>query len=144
LTSLGIIISLAFRILRAMSDKIDNTEKLVRHWLDSADKNYITMQHLIASKDYNWALFMGHLVIEKTLKAIFVSRMSQHAPFTHDLLRLATKAGLDLTDAQQEWLDNITTFNLNARYDNYKQDFYKLCTKEYTDTWIGKIETLKH
>ena len=67
MTSLGIVISLTFRTLRAMSDKIEDTEKIVQHWLDSANRNYTTMQHLITSKDYSWALFMGHLVIE-TLK----------------------------------------------------------------------------
>ncbi len=126
-----------------MSDKIENIDKIVQHWLESAEQNHITMQHMIESKDYNWALFMGHLVIEKILKAIYVKRLQRHAIFTHDLLRLATKIGIDLTDEQQEWLDEITTFNLNARYDNYKQDFYRLCTKDFTAKWIERIETLR-
>lgn len=67
----------------------------------------------------------------------------RHASFSHDLLLLASKAVLKLSDEQQEWLDEITTFNLNARYDNYKQDFHKHCTKEFTDEWIIRIETFK-
>ena len=40
------------------------------------------MQHLIKSKDYSWALFLGHLVIEKNLKAIYVKRFQKHVlPF---------------------------------------------------------------
>jgi hypothetical protein len=39
---------------------------------------------------------------------------------------------LDLPANYDEWLDEITTFNINARYDNYKQDFHKLCTEEFT------------
>jgi len=101
------------------------------------------MQHLIKSKDYSWALFLGHLVIEKTLKAIYVRRFQKHAIFTHDLLRLASKIGLELSEEQQDWLDKITTFNLNARYDNYKQDFYKLCTKDFSAVWVDRIVTLK-
>ena len=126
-----------------MGEKIENIDNIVKHWLDSAEQNYSTMQHMIVSKDYSWALFIGHLVIEKTLKAIYVSRFKKHAVFTHDLLRLAKKAELDLTEEQEEWLDEITTFNLNARYDNYKQDLYKLCTKDFTEKWIDRIETLK-
>ena len=72
-----------------------------------------------------------------------MSKLQKHAIFTHDLLRLATKVGLKMTEEQMEWLDEITTFNLNARYDNYKQDFYKLCTKEFTEKWIERIETLR-
>jgi len=63
--------------------------------------------------------------------------------FSHDLLRLASKTGIELTEEQEEWLDEITTFNLNARYDNYKQDFYNRCTKEFTEIWIERIKTLR-
>ena len=29
------------------------------------------------------------------------------------------------------------------RYDSYKQDFYKLCTKEFADVWINNITELR-
>ena len=82
-------------------------------------------------------------MIEKTLKAIYVRRFQKHAIFTHDLLRLASKIGLELSEEQQEWLDKITTFNLTTQYDNYKQDFYNLCTKEFSAVGIDRIVTLK-
>ncbi|MDH5367508.1 MAG: HEPN domain-containing protein [Cyclobacteriaceae bacterium] len=126
-----------------MENKIDDIEKIVQHWLDSADKNQSTMEHLVDSQDYSWALFLGHLVIEKTLKALYVKRLEKHAIFSHDLLRLANKIDISLTEEYEEWLDMITTFNLNARYDNYKQDFYNLCTKDFTNTWLDKIEKLR-
>jgi HEPN domain-containing protein len=124
-----------------MDEEIENIEKIIKYWLNSAEQNYNTMRNMLDSKDYSWALFLGHLVIEKTLKAIYVSRLKKHAIFSHDLLRLANKIGLELSNQQQEWLDEITTFNLNARYDNYKQDFHKLCTKEFATIWIERIET---
>jgi len=126
-----------------MDDKIENIDKIVQHWLDSADKNHETMIHLVDSKDYSWALFLGHLVIEKTLKALYVKRLQKHAIFSHDLLRLSKKIDLELSEDFEEWLDEITTFNLNARYDNYKQDFYQLCTKEFADTWLDRIEKIR-
>ena len=126
-----------------MDDKIENIDKIVQHWLDSADKNHETMIHLVDSKDYSWALFLGHLVIEKSLKALYVKRLQKHAIFSHDLLRLSKKIDLELSEDFEEWLDEITTFNLNARYDNYKQDFYQLCTKEFADTWLDRIEKIR-
>src|SRR5690606_9894143 len=125
--------------LKTMDEEIENIEKIIKYWLNSAEQNYNTMRNMLDSKDYSWALFLGHLVIEKTLKAIYVSRLKKHAIFSHDLLRLANKIGLELSNQQQEWLDEITTFNLNARYDNYKQDFHKLCTKEFATIWIERI-----
>lgn len=58
-------------------------------------------------------------------------------------MRLSKKTGLAITEETEEWLDDISTFNLNARYDNYKQDFYRLCTKEFTEIWIERIEKLR-
>ena len=41
------------------------------------------------------------------------------------------------------WLDTITTFNINARYDSYKQSFYRKCTNEFTADWIEKINEIR-
>jgi HEPN domain-containing protein len=126
-----------------MEDKIENFDKIVQHWKDASEKDSQTMQNLMKSGDYSWALFLGHLVLEKLLKALYVKNQKKHALFTHDLLRLATKAGLILNDETEEWLDDISTFNINARYDNYKQDFHKLCTKEFANLWSERIEKIR-
>ncbi len=126
-----------------MEEKIENIDTIVNYWKDSSDQNFETMQHLLHSKDYSWALFIGHLVIEKLLKALYVKKIQKHALYTHDLLRLTNKIGLVLTEEQEDWLDEISTFNLNARYDNYKQDFYKKCTKEFTIERISRIENIR-
>ena len=44
-------------------------DELVQYWMETADRDHVTMQHLYESGDYNWCLFIGHLVIEKLLKA---------------------------------------------------------------------------
>ena len=89
------------------------------------------------------ALFLGLLVIEKLLKAHYVKKLQKHPLFIHDLLRLSQKIELKLTEEQEEWLDEISTFNLNTRYDNYKQEFRKRCTPEYTAVWLNRIETIR-
>lgn len=71
-----------------MDEKIENIEKIIAYWRESSDQNYATMNNLLKSKDYSWALFIGHLVIEKLLKAHYVKAQRKHALFTHDLLRL--------------------------------------------------------
>ena len=126
-----------------MEERIEDPQKIIEYWKESSDRNYQTMQNLLSTKDYSWALFLGHLVLEKLLKAHYVKANYKHAIFTHDLLRLATKTNLTLSEKTKNWLDDISTFNMNARYDSYKQDFYKLCTKEFTDIWIDRIQTLR-
>ena len=88
--------------------------RLVAHWALSAEKDHHTMLNLMESNDYSWAMFLGHIVIEKSLKALIVKHTAQHAPFSHDLLKLANLAGLSLTTDVSDYLDAITLFNINA------------------------------
>jgi len=117
-------------------------EKLMNYWIDSAQYDYKAMNDLYKNKNFHWALFMGHLVIEKLLKAYYVKTKDKEPPFIHNLSRIAEKAELPLTEAQLDILDTITTFNIRARYDDYKLLFYKKCTPEFTKFWIEKIEDL--
>ena len=126
-----------------MSEAKINIEKITNYWITTSDRDYETMIHLFEKKDFQWALFIGHLVIERLLKAAVVGRTKNHAPFTHDLRRLAKLSQIEFNETNKKWLDTITTFNLNARYDNYKQDFYKRCTSEYTEEWVAIIKELR-
>ena len=126
-----------------MADKELNIRKIIDHWRESSDKDYQTMINLFSSGDYNWALFLGHLVIEKLLKALYVKRKETHAIIGHDLLRLASKMDLKLTEEKEDWFDRLTTFHINARYDSYKQEFYRLCKREFAEEWKLVIENLR-
>ena len=124
------------------SSNID-TEKVVSHWIETSDADFLTMMSLYESKSFGWALFLGHISLEKLLKALYVSKHGKHAPFTHNLYRIAELIEIELSDEYADWLDEITSFNLNARYDDYKKEFNSLCTPEYTKDWISKIDTLR-
>jgi HEPN domain-containing protein len=85
---------------------------------------------------------MGHLVIEKLLKALYIQETNDQPPFIHNLSRIVQMAEMEMTETQLDFLDTITTFNIRARYDDYKQLFYKKCTRDYTAMWIQNIEEL--
>ena len=50
---------------------------------------------------------------------------------------------LKLTEEQEATLNEITTFNLSTRYDDYKRALYNKSTDEYTEEQINKIKELK-
>jgi len=97
------------------------------------------MMVLFKNKSYNWALFLGHISIEKSLKALYIKKKGTHPPFIHNLFRLAELSDLEISEEYADWLDKITAFNLNARYDDFKREFFQICTPEFTNQWIEKI-----
>jgi len=122
-----------------MSEKFDKN-KLIDFWLDSSEKDFKTMMDLFRTKNNNWSLFMGHLVIEKLSKALFVKNQEDYPPLIHDLRRILEKAGVEIDEDKKIILDTVTRFNIKARYDDYKQNFYKLCTDNFTKEWVDKIK----
>ena len=122
-----------------------NNIDLMNYWIESSDEDYDTMIYMKAGKKNTWCLFMGHFVIEKLLKALYAKNNKNvpYAPKSHDLLHLAEKTELKLTDRQEDLLDTITRFNMNARYDDYKKEFYLKCTDEYTSQQFKNIEEVR-
>lgn len=116
-------------------------KQIIQNRLLKAEKDVETAQDLFRLRHYDWSLFIWHLAIEKILKALLVIK---NIPilFTHDLARLAKAAHITLTDLQITQLNEITTFNIKARYDDYKLSFYNKTTKEYTEKWIKICEGL--
>ncbi len=114
-------------------------QEIIDYWIRSSDENFQTMQNLFKSGDYSWALFMGHLVIEKLLKAHYVKNTKKDPPLIHDLLRISQKAGIDPEERMMDLLDEITTFNIKGRYDDYKESFKKICTESFTSDKINNI-----
>lgn len=126
-----------------MDNEEFDKQKLINHWLVGSEEDYKTMIAMFDAKRFSWALFVGHLVIEKLLKAYFVDVNGGYPPFTHNLLKLALDAQLELTEERKFVLTTITAFNINTRYDDYKMSFQKQCTDLYTHEWIDKIKELR-
>ncbi|MBA7678128.1 hypothetical protein ES703_86399 [subsurface metagenome] len=118
-------------------------EELILYWTESSEQDFRAMKHLFEKGDYHWSLFIGHLVLEKLIKAYYVKQISENPPFIHDLLRLLEKTGMEISEERKDMLDTISGFNINTRYNDYKQSFYKKCTKEFTEKWIRSIKELR-
>ncbi|MDP2630649.1 MAG: HEPN domain-containing protein [Candidatus Uhrbacteria bacterium] len=115
----------------------------ITFFIKESDRHWDAAQSLYKTKHYDWALFVAHLSLEKLLKALIVKKMQQAAPFMHNLQDLARRANVELTNEQIKNLGEITTFNIEARYDTIRLDFYKRCTKKYTEKWLNTIKELK-
>lgn len=114
--------------------------EMIKYWVRSAEEDLKTAKSLFKAKRYSHCLFFCHLFIEKILKALVTKKIGKPAPYGHNLLRFAEMSSLKFSTKQLDLLDEINTFNIEARYNDYKFQFYKKATKEYTQKYFEKAE----
>ena len=122
-----------------------NSIDLMEYWFKSADEDYDTMLYMKAGKKNTWCLFMGHLVIEKLLKGLYAKNNPDDAiaPKIHNLILLSQKANLEVPTEIREKIQTINTFNISARYDDYKRTFDEKCTDDYTAEQVKNVEEVR-
>ena len=112
------------------------------YWLTEAEEALRVAVLLVDKADYSYALFFGHLAIDKMLKALYAARLHEHAPPIHNLLRLAKAAQLEPDEARAEAFITITAFNIEARYPDVKRAFRQKCTADYTGRQMTLVKEL--
>jgi len=113
-----------------------NENEIVKNWSDASKQDLETAEILFENEKYHHALFFCHLSIEKYLKAIIVKTTKKAPPLIHDLVRLAEKTDIKLTNKIKNELADISAFNIQARYDDYKLSFYKKANKRFTTKYL--------
>ena len=119
-----------------------SVQEVVKYWRTASKEDFDSAEILFQNKKYHHALFFCHLSIEKMLKAIIVKSTKTAPPLVHDLIRLAEKAKLPLSEAQKNELVEITTFNIGARYDDYKLSFRKKAKKQFSFKYLKKTREM--
>lgn len=117
-----------------------DVEKTISYWLESAAYDLETGKTLLRSRKYPYALFFGHLAIEKVLKALVVMQTGDHAPYSHSLVMLARKAALVMPESKVDQLAEFMEFHTEARYPDAKMDFYQKCTREFAREKFKEIK----
>jgi len=116
-----------------------DVDAVVHYWVELAESDWPVVDHLFASGDYNYALFLGHLYLEKLLKALVVSITRRHAPRTHNLLFLAERAGLTVSEERRDVLVRTTGYSIETRYPSEYAELRNQYTREYCEREIGII-----
>lgn len=119
----------------------DNT-KTIRYWIEGAEYDFETGKSLLSSKRFPYALFFGHLALEKLLKALVVKAAKSHAPYSHSLIFLASKTAIEIPESIMDQLAEYNEFHLESRYPDDKKDFYKKCTDEFANQKFKEMEDI--
>lgn len=115
---------------------------VIKYWLLLSQQDFEAAELLYRNGKYHHALFFCHLCAEKMLKAVVVKKTKQAPPLIHDLVRLAQKANFSLSQQRKNDLAELTAFNIEARYDDYKLSFYRKANKAFCAKYLNKTKRI--
>lgn len=119
---------------------VQDLKKLIRYWAEQTPDALETAQALFRSRKFHFCLFFCHLSVERMLKAVVVSATKDHAPYTHNLVFLAGKSGLELDSDRLHFLETLNEWCLMARYPSNQQALYDKATRRYTFALLRETE----
>ena len=116
----------------------------IDYWVNTAEKDWISVDILFAGKQYLHCLFWAHLALEKLAKAHWVKNNEENIPpKIHNLITLLRQANVDLGEEKMDFLFEYNAFQLSTRYPDYLDKIYKLCTKQFTEEQIDKVKEIR-
>ena len=69
----------------------DNKFKLPEEWLKQSSYDFETAEAMFKTGRYIYTVFMCHLTVEKSLKALYAKMFKKDSSKTHDLIYLVKK-----------------------------------------------------
>jgi len=122
-------------------------KKATTNWLLSTEYDLKTATTLLKDKRYIYVVFMCHLAIEKTLKAILSEMFKELPPYTHNLNKLIELGNIVLPEAHQVFINKINLQSVPTRYpEDFKKlskEFDKNIAEDYLKQTKGVIRWLK-
>jgi HEPN domain-containing protein len=122
-----------------MTDK----QKHANYWAATAKDDLDAVDVLFLGKKYLQSLFFTHLSLEKMLKAHWVLDNTENVPpKTHNLIYLYENTNLELEETETDFLQMMSTYQLEGRYPNYLSFLHQTLTKEQTTMIISEAKIL--
>lgn len=106
----------------------------IEYWIRSSNDDFEVFNLLLNAEKYLHCLFIGHLCLEKLIKAHWVKDNSNSVPpKIHNLITLLKQTNLKLDKEYLIFLTQLNDFQIEGRYPDYKFKILKLLTKDYVN-----------
>ena len=118
-------------------------DKYVSHWLERSNYDLETAKAMLDAGRYLYVAYMCQQAIEKLLKAIIAQHGKENLPI-HNLNRLAELAELrrELAAEQVDLLAELTAYNIEARYGDYKESLSEVVDTQKADALYAQTKGL--
>lgn len=109
-----------------------------QEWLKQADYDMDTAEVMFDGKRYIYAVFMCHLSLEKALKGLYLHRLKEIPPKTHNLVYLTERVQLRLPENLYDSVFILNRVSVPTRYPDDLQRMLKDYSEERTRQIIEK------
>ncbi|MCK5131340.1 MAG: HEPN domain-containing protein [Candidatus Sabulitectum sp.] len=116
----------------------------IEYWIDLADYDLDVARLMLKGGKYLYVGFMCHQVVEKMLKALYVSEVHSTPHRSHNLTHLSKQSNCyeKLSSEQKNLLDTLEPLNIEARYPTYKEQLMQSLTLDRTTSILHQTEEL--
>ena len=111
-----------------------------QNWIEMAEYDLETAQHMFTAGRYLYVVFICHLVLEKILKAHVTEVTQTIPPKSHDLIFLIRKSNLELPQTNLEFLGKINNASIPTRYPDDLQRALHEYTEEVASEYLRQTE----
>ena len=91
-------------------------EDNIYEWFTISEYDLQTAKAMLFAGRYLYVAFMSQQAIEKLLKAIYMQNIKELPPRTHNLLYLADKLGLNISEEHKKIFSQLNQYYLESRY----------------------------
>jgi HEPN domain-containing protein len=119
-----------------------NTQEKYELWLKHAQYDLDSADAMYSSGRWLYVAFMCQQAVEKLCKGLYVLYVSDDVPRVHNISavvdRFADKLPEPVSDEKYRLFDNLTSFYMNSRYPEYKDEMSMKLNKDVAMTLITK------
>lgn len=116
-------------------------------WINQADYDIDTAEAMFQSGRYIYTIFMIHLAIEKSLKAVLVENSHETPPKIHNLVLLLKQTNIQLPEPLNKFIMRLSMAGVSLRYpeelSKTLEKYPKTIAQEYLKMAREVLECLK-
>ncbi|MFA6612547.1 MAG: HEPN domain-containing protein [Dehalococcoidales bacterium] len=116
--------------------------KLPEEWSKQSSYDFETAEAMFKTGRYIYTVFMCHLAVEKSLKAIYANKFKKDSSKTHDLIYLVKKVELELPSQHRDFLEDLNDLSVPVRYPEKISSLLKQYKKEHIKELLKKTREL--
>ncbi|MDR1109779.1 MAG: HEPN domain-containing protein [Deltaproteobacteria bacterium] len=126
-----------------MISAVDSQQKF-DYWRQSANENLKAADTLLNGGHWLYVLFMCQQAIEKLAKGLYILFIDDNIPRINNIRaiikKFENKLSSPISIERYSFLNDLSSFYINARYDIYKQNLSNNLNKQNTEIMLSKTK----